>query len=630
VRSIEEEVFMKGFVVFLVLLVGVLSSAPSAFAVPASPDVVSVTQPSGAAVKVVLKGDEGNNWVETTDGYTISKGADDVWYYVVGHDGSTPILNGVRAGEPVPAGMQQHLQPVLTGAEQTAAEALRSLQAGPVGTFSGKILFILARFTDRAPTYTPAQFASFINTRINKYYNTASYGKVTLAPAAESFGTANDGVVGWVNLGYAHPNTGSSTGLANQTLTKKAILKANPYVNFAAFDTNGDGYVDSSELAVVVIVAGYERSYSATYTPSVWGHKWSLDGVGAPTVDGKIVGADHGGAGGYAQFGEIHQSSSTDKHMASVGIMVHELGHLIFGLPDLYDTDYSSSGVGAFCIMSGGSWGKSNAAAYAGQTPVLPSAWIKYNRQWVDGTPVGDVSASIVAAGATTATSANTVFRKMTGVTGEYFLTENRKDVGYDMGLERYLGAGFGGVAIWHVDENVATNSNDAHRKVDLEEADGTQMGTGPGAATDLWYVGNKTSFTGATTPNTKTYDGKPTCIAITTKSAKLTTMTVAFKETPGCCDAQTCGTFTSDCDPSVAPCYCFERAVGGKGKCVDNYYCSSTTSCATDADCKTGWACYVNTCCGSGGTCGPGTCTGVIQGPSLVTPDTSAACIAK
>jgi immune inhibitor A len=41
----------------------------------------------------------------------------------------------------------------------------------------------------------------------------------------------------------------------------------------------------------------------------------------------------------------------------AIGVFVHEFGHLIFGFKDLYDTDYSSFGIGDFGLMSFGSWG---------------------------------------------------------------------------------------------------------------------------------------------------------------------------------------------------------------------------------------------------------------------------------
>src|SRR4030065_1891331 len=400
------------------------------FAVPASPEISEVVQPDGTVIKVRINGDEWSNRIETVDGYVVEKAESGHWYYISRYEGDTSILSTTLAHKlPKPA-LQRHIRPGpgfrkpnpnIGLTQSPAADGLNSPMAAPYGTFNGKILFILAEFTNRAGTYTETGFASLISNNINAYLNKASYGKVTLQPANESYGTSNNGVIGWVNLGYAHPNTGSNTGSQNQKITKDAIIAADPYINYASFDTNGDGYVDANERAIVVIVAGYERSYSSIYTRTVWGHKLSTDSP--PIVDSVIVGAYHSGAGGYAQFGEIHRSSSSDAHQATMGIMVHELGHLIFALPDLYDTDYSSEGIGYFSVMAAGSWGKSASNTYPAETPVLPDAWSKYRLGWVDGT-VGTGDTSIVAAGSTLATGTNSVYKLATNSSNEYFLVE--------------------------------------------------------------------------------------------------------------------------------------------------------------------------------------------------------------
>lgn len=244
------------------------------------------------------------------------------------------------------------------------------------------------------------------------------------------------------------------------------------------------------------------------------------------------MGAYNFGAGGYAQFGELHQSNATDQHQATLGIMVHELGHLILGLPDLYDTDYSSSGVGAFCLMSSGSWGKATTDAWLGQTPVLASAWVRYNLGW-DNDVEGNGTVSITAAGDSTATSANTVYRATTSLGSEYFLVENRQPLGYDRGLQLWLGDSVGGVAIWHVDETQTSNANDSRRWVDLEEADGTPMGIGGGQVMDLWRAGNATTFNDASTPDSKLYSGNASGVDINSISSSNTVMTVTFGAVP-------------------------------------------------------------------------------------------------
>ena len=505
--------------------------SPEVFSVPAAPIIGELRQPDGSVIKSITKGDEWLNWTETTVGFTIAKGSDGYWYYVKGYQGLNPVLTPVPANQPPPPSVENGIKPVLSAPIQNTQPALLSgnpPENVPTGNFSGKVLFILTSFSNQSGSTTEAQWADFVTNKLGAFYNAASYGKVNLSPAAETSGTANNGVVGWVNMGYNHPNTGQSTGTANQQLAKNAILAADPYVNFAAFDTNHDGYVDSTELAVVVIVAGYEMSYggSSAYTPNVWGHQWCIWAVTPPVVDGVTVG-DCNNSGGYAQFGEIHQSSSTNGHMATLGIMAHELGHLIFGFPDLYDTDYSSSGIGAFCLMSGGSWGQASSDSWQGQTPVLPSAWIRYKWGWVSGLE-GNGTVSVTAAG-TTSSGNTSVYRTSSSSPNEYFLVENRQPIGYDRGLEEQLGTGFGGVVIFHIDDSMTSNTNDAHRWVDLEEADGTLMGTGRGSKTDLWYLGNATTFNDASNPNSKLYSGASSGVNINQISASAQTMSVAF-----------------------------------------------------------------------------------------------------
>ncbi len=79
--------------------------------VPAAPDVSEVQQPDGTVVKVYLKGDEWLNWVETIDGYTISRGKDGVWYYVVEYIGKMPVLDSIKAHENAPGERKRHLRP---------------------------------------------------------------------------------------------------------------------------------------------------------------------------------------------------------------------------------------------------------------------------------------------------------------------------------------------------------------------------------------------------------------------------------------------------------------------------------------------------------------------------------------
>lgn len=400
-------------------------------------------------------------------------------------------------------------------------------------TLSGKVLFILVDFIDRSGTYSETDWANFLSNNIADYFNSASYGRVNLGPAQETSNTINNGVIGWLNLSQNHPYTSGNTVTDDEKkqLANDAIVAADPYIDYSTYDVNGDGYVDAKELAVVIVVAGYENAYSAAYTPHVWAHKWSLDRP-FPTLDGVTIGAYHNGTGGYGMFGEIHQSSAGNGHQATMGVMTHELGHLIFGFPDLYDTDSSSSGIGSFCLMAGGSWGLKSGDAWSGETPVLPSAWIKQSAGWVE-TSTACGSKKITAAGDSSATSMNTVFRINTANSpDEYFLVENRQLSGYDRGFERWFPASSGGLAVFHIDDTQTSNTNDSQRWVDLEEADGSQMGTTRGVPEDLWFLGqaaNAGGFTDLSNPNSKLYSGTSSNVSIADISARGTIMTATL-----------------------------------------------------------------------------------------------------
>jgi M6 family metalloprotease-like protein len=401
--------FSKKLLVMAVVCLG-LSFTRVAWAMPALEREEAVQQPGGAKIRIITRGDEWTNWTETTAGFMVAPGADGVWYYVESYKAGQLVLSDVAAHSAPPAGLRQRISPPAVN----SPNARSAPGVAPTGPFTGKILFILTGFANSAGTTSAASWASLIQNNIADYFNKSSLGDVTLLPATESHGTSNDGVVGWVNLPSNHPNTGSVIDVRNKNLTKSAILAADPFVNYALYDTNNDGFIAPAELAVVVIAAGYEGAYTTTQ-PNVWAHVWQINS-NPPIVDGKSVGGS-----GYTQLGEVHLD-----HQATMGIMVHELAHLIFGLPDLYDYDGSSSGIGTFGVMGAGSWGSSSDDVWAGQTPVLPTAWSMLDRGWVTGTE-GSGTESLVASGSNTATADNTVRKASTSAPSQYFLAQTAR-----------------------------------------------------------------------------------------------------------------------------------------------------------------------------------------------------------
>ena len=492
---------------------------------------VLLTQPDGTTIPAVSWGDESRNGYETTDGYTVVQTPEDTWVYASGRTKNGKLkASAVKAERKAPSGTPKRLRPASAPSPEIPASP-------PGGTFDGtqRSLVLLVDFPDQAAVGTVAadwnaRFFGATNS-VADFYDQASYGALSLVPATESHGTANDGVVGWLTMPYNHPNTLGTTGTANQQLAKDAIEAANPYVDFAAYDTNGDGSIESRECHITVIVAGYETAYggaSAQCGPSVVGPQVGPVFGGPPAVDGKSVGGRVPDAVyGYTQFGEWHCYTPWDSpgHMATLGIIAHELGHDL-GWPDLYDIDGSSYGVGKWSLMGSGNWNFAGANAQ-GSDPALPDAFLRSYQGW--STPV-EITGSQASVPITAASAADSV--KRLGVNpggvdwsfgaasgdGEYFLVENRQKTGYDAGLPGC------GILIWHIDETRTSsnyaNADETRKLVDLAEADGLEqldLHLSQGNAGDP-YPGSPLPnqwFDGTSNPNSNWYSGSPSVVVV-------------------------------------------------------------------------------------------------------------------
>ena len=89
------------FPICLVALIAPLLVFPSLVkSMPADSSDSLLEQPDGSEFNVQIKGDEWNNWIETTAGYTIEKSQDGFWRYVNGFENGTSLLSAVRADAP--------------------------------------------------------------------------------------------------------------------------------------------------------------------------------------------------------------------------------------------------------------------------------------------------------------------------------------------------------------------------------------------------------------------------------------------------------------------------------------------------------------------------------------------------
>lgn len=296
-----------------------------------------------------------------------------------------------------------------------------------------RVLVILVDFSDKPSQAAPVSFDSLVfgqtQSSVRRFYSENSYTQFDLV-------TVNyPSALGWkrapqTSTYYANGAYGLGSYPQNaQKLVEDVVDLVDPLVNFADYDNNGDGYVDG--LAIVHSGRGAEFSGS---TNDIWSHKWAI----TPRLkDGVYV-------FNYSMEPEYWVSPGD----MTIGVYCHEFGHAIGGLPDLYDTDGGSQGIGRWSLMAGGSWNGS-----LGSSPSHFDAWCRIQ--------MGFAAAGVLTTNQTGASIPNVeqnnagIYRLWTnGALGpEYYLVENRQKIGYDAALPS------SGLLIWHIDDTVSTGN---------------------------------------------------------------------------------------------------------------------------------------------------------------------------
>lgn len=393
---------------------------------------------------------------------------------------------------------------------------------GPLSTgqnFMGKaalagetnLLTIIVDFSDKTAQVNAAKFDTLIyynrtGTVVN-YYLEVSYGQLTIAtPQSPSD-------LGWIRAPqtyayYVNARNGTGSYPNNtQKLVEDIVDLINPQVDFSRFDNDEDGYVDG----LIIVHAGPGAEYTGSDN-DIWSHQWAIiprlrDGV-------------------YICTYSIQPEYWVSPGDMTCGVFCHELGH-VFGLIDLYDTDYTSAGVGRWSLMAAGSWNGT-----LGSSPAHLDAYSKISLGWGTMlTPMFNLSEAAVPA----VESDPTIFRLWTNgePANEYFLVENRQQVGYDT----YLPSA--GLLLWHIDEHMYDNDyewwpgcgSSNHYKVALVQADGLwqlEHGANQGNAGDPFPgSSNIRQINSSGALNTNSYAGNVSSVALTNISNSSTEMTV-------------------------------------------------------------------------------------------------------
>lgn len=491
INLFEGKAMFNAFICVLVLYGTVLG-------VSADPNSLELTQPDGTVFTAFQRGDEWQNWFENETGFTIMKNADEQWVF------AKEVINGQLVPsnlivyssmeDPNDSGLnvEPHLKPAPIQ-RYVPDQHMGGVNPSPQRT-DYNLPMLLVEYPDEAATYTAANFDSLMNQSnyngtgsFNNYYEEVSYGQFNAITT----------IAGWYTATNNHDYYGyeNGFGVAEELVLETIAAAEAAGFDFSLFDNDGDGYVD-----VVNIVHAGSGAEQGDHT-DIWSHRsWLTSPV---QYDGVYI-RDY-------TFNPETQSGS----QTSIGVIAHEFGHAL-NLPDLYDTDYTSSGLGNWCLMAGGAWGGNG---YSPEYPTHMNAWSKTELGWMTPAVVSvDQSGNSLAA---SESNSEAIRINNPHDSSEYFLLENRQLTGFDINMYS------SGLFIWHIDEEMTglwpgqnnVNASEPHYGVGLEQADGlfdleNNNGRGDDADPYPGSTGN-TSFNGSSLPNSHSYYNVTSMVAV-------------------------------------------------------------------------------------------------------------------
>lgn len=233
------------------------------------------------------------------------------------------------------------------------------------------------------------------------------------------------------NSAYYGNNEGSADGDTNfPQMIKEACQQVDGKVNFADYDSDGDGYVD----LVYVIYAGYSESIVGNSGDCLWPKSGT---VGVGTYDGKTVSR-------YGINNELNNKPADTQdgkyYINGIGLFCHEFSHTL-GLPDIYPTngitDHNQSPE-YWDVMDTGNYQAD------GYQPIPYSPWEKSIVGWKQPTLLSDTEAKQIKL--EPYDKASDAYKIIANSQGEYLLLQNIRNEGW---YKKALGYG---LLVWRID----------------------------------------------------------------------------------------------------------------------------------------------------------------------------------
>ncbi|MBQ9510161.1 MAG: InlB B-repeat-containing protein [Clostridia bacterium] len=290
---------------------------------------------------------------------------------------------------------------------------------------------------------------------LNTYYQAMSKGNFRWIPVDETYGNKNNGIV-YVSVNMMHPNarTGSSQSQYGEERLK-AIQAAAQYVDFASYDTNGDGFISFEEMSFVFIIAGYNSKFGTGGRTNT--RPWGMNcfEVSTSNWSTKVDGVNilNGSRRGYFCYCGEYQTAS-DPIM--YGTIAHELGHVL-GAKDLYTySGYTWAGSPGNTALQGGGSGNYYSGEQAGTSPSAIDPYYLEYYGFERSTVVNDGTYTLYSR--TSKKGEYNIIRINTNDPGEYYLIENRYKSTTTVPYDGLASANTQGIMIWHVDDFIMEN----------------------------------------------------------------------------------------------------------------------------------------------------------------------------
>lgn len=463
---------------FVLFTIFFLNTFQNTYAIRAIKTPITVTQPDGSSITILLHGDEFSNSRTTIDGYLVKKNSKGYFTYVntdpqasstetsiIARDKTKRTANDLNFLKTIP---KANTLPISNAAPRKAKVFDTAFRRNKIQkTFpligSPKSLVILVNFSDKSfVTSTPQpSFNNLLNQNgynanegtgsARDYFMASSYGK--FAPNFEVVGPYNLSN----NIAFYGENKNNVQGNDKNpaALVVDACAAANAAgLDFTQYDTDSDGILDN----VFVYYAGYNEAEGGPEN-TVWPHRWvvytSEENATNYTYGGTVASVTFDGKRLYDYACTSELSGSAGNSMCGIGTFCHEFGHVI-GMPDYYNTDDSNKNtLNEWSIMDYG--GYSN----EGRTPPLYSTYDRFYLGWLTpqemNSPI-DLTLLPIYQGTTEPSNTNQQAYLLSATThdlnganptpSEFFMLEYRKKTGWDAFLPGE------GMLIWHIDYN--------------------------------------------------------------------------------------------------------------------------------------------------------------------------------